>query len=75
MRLLIIYGSQKGCAASIAKRIDADAKSRGLETELVEGNKYKKLKPPLGSTERSHLVVVTSTTGNGDPPDNFDRFL
>ena len=75
MKLLILYGSQKGCAASIAKRINADAKARGYETELLEGNKYKKLKPSLGSPERSRLVVVTSTTGNGDPPDNFDRFL
>ena len=71
--LLILYGSQKGNAESIAKRVEADAVGLGFPVELASGNQYRKLKPPLVERKRGHVIIVTSTTGNGDPPDNFDR--
>ena len=73
-RLLILYGSQEGCAESVAQRIAGDATGRyGWDVELLPCNSFKKTKAGTLSEERI-IVVVTSTTGNGDPPDNCDRF-
>ena len=73
-RLLVLYGSQEGCAESVAQRIAGDATGKhGWDVELLSCNSFKKTKG--GSLlEEKMCVIVTSTTGNGDPPDNCDRF-
>ena len=73
-RILILYGSQEGCAESVAERIAGDASRKyGWDVELLPCNSFKKTTAGSFADERL-VVLVTSTTGNGDPPDNCDRF-
>lgn len=68
--LAIYYGSQTGCAESIAKRIYDEALEKDLDVTFGALNELQaKLQEPQGATPM-HVVVVCSTTGNGDPPDN-----
>ncbi|CAM9734341.1 unnamed protein product, partial [Phaeothamnion confervicola] len=71
-RLTILYGSQTGNAQSIAEGVHSECASRGIESVLLPLNEWKKLKPPLESQKVA--VIIVSTTGNGDPPENCDRF-
>ncbi len=73
-RLLVLYGSQEGCAESVAQRIAGDAARKyGWDVELLTCNSFKKTTAGTILQEKM-CVVVSSTTGNGDPPDNCDRF-
>jgi methionine synthase reductase len=71
-KLAILYGSQTGNAQSIAEALSEDAKARGYEATLMPMNKFKTLSPSL--EEDCLAVFIVSTTGNGDPPDNCDKF-
>ncbi|CAB1340884.1 unnamed protein product [Coregonus sp. 'balchen'] len=65
-RFLVLYGSQKGQAQSIAEGIADEAEERGLVADiycLSEGEKFNLEK------ESAPVVFVVSTTGDGDPPD------
>eukprot|EP00899_Mesostigma_viride_P019348 jgi/Mesvir1/27414/Mv07211-RA.2 len=69
--LVVLYGSQTGNAAEIAKKIGADASTRGFDAKVFAGNEFgleKLASMPL-------LVVVTSSTGDGDAPDNSTKLL
>jgi methionine synthase reductase len=75
-RVLVMFGSQTGVAESIAQRIFDHLCNAGLPAELMECNKYKKSSSPGGNGffgERK-VIIICSTTGNGDAPDNCDRF-
>lgn len=64
--LLIVYGSQTGTAEGLAKRLSTKSKEKGFEPRIVEANAV--TLEELKKTER--LLLVTSTWGEGDPPDN-----
>jgi sulfite reductase (NADPH) flavoprotein alpha-component len=64
--LLIVYGSQTGTAEGLAKRLSTKSKEKGFEPRTVEANSV--TLDELKKTER--LLLVTSTWGEGDPPDN-----
>ncbi|KAJ8789120.1 hypothetical protein J1605_022221 [Eschrichtius robustus] len=71
-RFLLLYASQRGQAQAIAEDISEKAVAYGFSADLhciSESHKYD-LK-----TERAPLVVVVSTTGNGDPPDTARKFV
>ncbi|XP_061043630.1 methionine synthase reductase [Eubalaena glacialis] len=71
-RFLLLYASQQGQAQAIAEDISEKAVAYGFSADLhciSESHKYD-LK-----TERAPLVVVVSTTGNGDPPDTARKFV
>ena len=85
--LFIIYGSATGNSESIAKDLAAkyqDALPKPF-TEIVccEGNQFKKKclptleKQPDEDDEslKYGVIVVISTTGNGDSPENGSRFV
>ncbi|EQC35070.1 hypothetical protein SDRG_07307 [Saprolegnia diclina VS20] len=71
--LYVFYGSQTGCAESIAERLQSDAIERNVPCHEVR---------PLDAFEKSGVlqdaaatvVIVCSTTGNGDPPGNAEKF-
>jgi len=71
MKLLILYGSATGNAESIAKQLHEQAIDRGFEAILGPLNRYKK----LGFLEAETTLIVTSTTGDGDAPENAERFV
>ncbi|XP_053344355.1 methionine synthase reductase [Clarias gariepinus] len=71
-RFLILYGSQKGQAQSIAEQLADQAAEHGFEAEircLSDGDKYDLEK------EHSPVVFVVSTTGYGEPPDTALKFV
>jgi sulfite reductase (NADPH) flavoprotein alpha-component len=69
--LLVAYGSQSGSAAGLAKRIGREASRHGFQAVVRELNAV-----TLASlASESRVLVVTSTWGDGDAPDNATAFF
>ncbi|ORY38430.1 riboflavin synthase domain-like protein [Rhizoclosmatium globosum] len=70
--LLIAYGSQTGNAESISKHLHEEALARGYASTVTVLDDYEQV-------EQNHpnavLVIVISTTGDGDFPDNTQKFF
>lgn len=69
---MLLYATQRGQAKAIAEEISEKAVTYGFSADLhciSESDKYD-LK-----TETAPLVMVVSTTGNGDPPDTARKFV
>lgn len=64
--LTILYGSQTGNAKGVASAIKAQAEARGLPVTLSSMADYK----PKQLKKESHLLVVVSTYGEGEPPES-----
>lgn len=64
--LTILYGSQTGNAKGVASAIQAQAKANGLPVTLTSMADYK----PKQLKKESHLLVVVSTYGEGEPPES-----
>ena len=69
--ITIAYGSQTGTAESLAKKTTKELKKQGFAPALTELND---LTLDALST-LAHLLVITSTHGDGDAPDNADSFV
>ncbi|XP_061569427.1 methionine synthase reductase isoform X2 [Cololabis saira] len=69
---VILYGSQKGQAQSIAEGIAEEAEQHGLVANLscLDQNEEYNLEK-----ERAPVVFIVSTTGDGEPPDNTLQFV
>ena len=65
-KLTILYGSQTGNAKGVASEVAEKATAQGINVELVSMGNYKtkQLK------SETHLLVVVSTNGEGEPPDD-----
>ena len=68
--LLVLYGSQSGTAEGLAKKFGREAAQKGFEPRTIEANAC--TLEMLAKTER--LALITSTWGEGDPPDNATQF-
>ncbi len=68
--LLIMYGSQTGTAEGLAKRIGKESRARGFAPRIVALNDYAAVKPETAK----HLLIISSTWGDGEPPDNAAEF-
>ena len=64
--LTILYGSQTGNAKGVASAIKAQAEARGLPVTLISMADYK----PKQLKKETHLLVVVSTYGEGEPPES-----
>ena len=72
VRFLLVYGSETGQARAIAEDIADKSASNGLSADLqcADGvDKHFRL------VDERILVLVCSTTGEGEPPDNASKFL
>ncbi len=72
--LTILFGSQSGNAEGVAEQLAARAAEKGVAAKVVDLTDYK----PKQLKQAQFLAVVTSTQGEGDPPDNaldFHEFL
>jgi sulfite reductase (NADPH) flavoprotein alpha-component len=69
-QITILYGSETGNARMLAKLTHERARERGLEARLVDMADYK----PRELKEEKLLLVITSTHGEGDPPDRAVAF-
>ncbi|MFA6229393.1 MAG: assimilatory sulfite reductase (NADPH) flavoprotein subunit [Rhodanobacter sp.] len=70
-RLSIIYGSQTGNARRVAEQLAARAEAAGLPVRLLRAGAY----PVRELAQERHLVVVISSQGDGDPPDDAIGFF
>ncbi len=64
--LTILFGSQTGNAEGIALQAAQKAEARGFRPQVLDMGDVKK--PQIKSATR--LLVIVSTHGEGDPPDN-----
>ena len=68
--LVVLYGSQTGTAESLAKRASKEAAKRGFAPKVVDMAKFE----TVDLTKEENILVITSTYGDGDPPDNAQAF-
>ncbi len=69
--LLVLFGSQTGNSAEIARNIGAAAVSRGIFTRVAAMDE---LSPEAAFAPGAVILFVVSSTGDGDPPDNCASF-
>lgn len=69
--LTILYGSQSGNAEALAKSLRKAARKQGFgpDVSALDGFDFAQL------TEIKHLLILCSTFGEGDPPDNAMKFM
>lgn len=69
--LTIAYGSQSGNCEALSKDLRKLARASGFKPDVVELNTL----DSEALAEVRHLLVVCSTFGEGDPPDNAKSFV
>ncbi len=70
----ILFGSQTGNAQNLSKKLSQKLEERGLQVTLSSMSDFK----PNGLKKVQNLLILVSTHGEGDPPDNalpFYEFL
>lgn len=67
--LTILYGSQTGNAEDVAEQLAERANADGLTANAVDMLDYK----PRDLKKEKNVVVLVSTHGEGDPPDNAEE--
>ena len=79
--LYILYGSATGNAEGIALDLaEKSPPSPFTSIECKPMDNFKKLsdgwsQAPTGPHTKHGIIFITSTTGNGDPPENANRFV
>ncbi|KAJ3281618.1 hypothetical protein HK104_011363 [Borealophlyctis nickersoniae] len=69
-QLVVLYASQTGNAEWMAKHVHEEALAKGFSSECFVLDDFSK----VDLKKSSALVIVASTTGDGDPPDNATKF-
>lgn len=72
--LTILYASQTGNAKGVASQLEKSAKAAGINVVLKNTADYK----AKALKNETHLLIVASTNGEGEPPDDaieFHEFL
>ena len=67
----ILYGSETGNSASLAKDLAARLQNAGLSARASDMDSYK----ARGLKDERFLLVITSTHGEGDPPQSALNFF
>src|SRR5215469_14397121 len=68
--LLILFGSQTGTSEKIARQIAKESKAFGCNSRVVDASAH----ATIDWTKETNLLMVTSTYGDGDMPDNAQNF-
>jgi sulfite reductase (NADPH) flavoprotein alpha-component len=68
--LTILYGSQTGSAEGLAKGMAKESAAHGFSARVFELNDFEK----AGLTSGGRTIIISSTWGDGDPPDNAANF-
>lgn len=66
--LLVLYGSNMGTAEELARRMAQDGEDNGFSAKVAPLDDY------AGRLPKEGLVVITSASYNGLPPDNAVKF-
>ena len=62
--LTVLYGSETGTGAGLAAEVAARAAALGLAAQAIDMADYK----PAALKQEQDLLIITSTHGEGDPP-------
>lgn len=62
----VLWGSQTGNSEGLAKKLVKALKKRNFEVEVHDMGSYDRARLP----QEKNLLVITSTYGDGEPPDN-----
>ena len=68
--LLVLYGSQTGTAEGLARKLHQEAQQRGLSSRMLAMDALQ----PTDLVAAENVAVITSTYGDGEPPDNAQAF-
>jgi len=68
--LLILFGSQTGSAEGLAKKLAKESEAHGFAPKLAALNDFES----AGFVRSSQAVIISSTWGDGEPPDNAVNF-
>ncbi len=68
--LTVLYGSQSGNCEALSKTLRKTGKARGFDPTVSDLDSFDFDRLP----QAGHLLIVTSTFGEGDPPDNAMKF-
>ena len=69
-RLTIVHGSQTGNSRRLAEQLSASAEAAGLPVRLLRAGAY----PLRELAQERHLLLVISSQGDGEPPDDAVGF-
>ncbi len=69
-RVIVMFGSQSGNAEQLAKNFGRKLAALGYEAPVVDMAKYR----DVDLTREKYLLAVSSTWGEGEPPDNAVEF-
>jgi sulfite reductase (NADPH) flavoprotein alpha-component len=67
---LLLFGSQTGTAEALARKAAAEASRYGISARVLDMNAF----TSVNLDQEKNLFLVTSTWGDGDPPDNAVPF-
>ncbi|KAL3148407.1 hypothetical protein ABBQ38_013862 [Trebouxia sp. C0009 RCD-2024] len=70
--VIVAYASQTGTAHEIARNIQAESSKHGIQSKVLSFNELGM--DSLIKPKKQIVVMVVSSTGEGDPPDNSARF-
>lgn len=70
-RLLVLYGSETGNSADLARRFYTQAETKGLPATLMDMAAYKQRQ----LAQEQDIVVIVSTHGEGEPPQTAAGFF
>ncbi|MCK5919844.1 MAG: flavodoxin domain-containing protein, partial [Methylococcales bacterium] len=72
--ITVLWGSQTGTCQTLAVKFSKLAKKSGLTPKVIDLSEF----PNEQLASETHLIIITSTYGDGEPPDNaadFHQFL
>jgi sulfite reductase (NADPH) flavoprotein alpha-component len=70
LEVVVLYGSQSGNAEGLSKKLVKELKAKGHAATLSSLEGY----PPAELASKKYAVLIVSTYGDGDPPDNVQPF-
>jgi sulfite reductase alpha subunit-like flavoprotein len=71
MRVRVMYGTQTGNSRGIANQLSDELKKLDFDAPVAGLDQFKK----LCLHDEGYVVIVCSTTGNGDAPENAEAFV
>ena len=70
LEVAVLYASQSGTAEGLSKKLVKELKAKGHAATLSSLEGY----PPAELAAKKYAVLVVSTHGDGDPPENVQPF-
>ena len=68
--LIVLFGSQTGTAEKLAKQLAKESKLHGCNARALEASAH----TGVDWSKETNLLIITSTYGDGDMPDNAQAF-